>query len=171
MHTSCNSNPVVKGCSAVNACFPRSRGQLLAAVHQADPEGNPELQKRDVTGDGIDETFCNFFVRIVLGLLGLIIPAIRANDLHVWFHGVEAKRNGWRKCTAAEAMDRAELGFPTVGAWKNPNPSKSGHVVLVVPAIGGTGMHTAQAGARNWANEPIEHAGLLSSAYAFFTHD
>lgn len=149
---------------------PRSRGFTLAAVDQVDPENNPELQKRDVTGDGIDETFCNVFVRLVLALFGLIIPAKLCNDLVGWFAGPEGEAAGWVKCTREAAALRAELGYPTVGVWKNPS-GKHGHIVLVVPAIGGTGMHTAQAGAKNWSNAPIERAGLLAAAYTFFTHE
>lgn len=150
----------------INVCQARARGLILAAVSQVDPENNPDLQMRDVTGDGIPETFCNVFVRLVLAVLGLIIPALLCNELIKWF----SEQPDWVKVTATEAALRAELGFPTVGVWKNPS-GKHGHIVLVVPAIGGTGMHTAQAGARNWSNEPIEHAGLLAAAYTFFTHD
>lgn len=153
----------------ITSCQPRSRGALLTAVSQVDPEGNPELQRRDVTGDGIPETFCNIFVRLVLAVLGLVIPAMLCNDLIKWF-AEEGEAEGWVKVSAAEAALRAELGYPTVGVWRNKSGGH-GHIVLVVPAIGGTGMHTAQAGAKNWANAPIEGAGLLSAAYTFFTHE
>lgn len=153
----------------INVCQARSRGVILAAVSQVNPELNPELQRRDVTGDGIPETFCNVFIRLVLAILGLVIPPLLANDLLKWFAGPGADE-GWARCTKGEAALRAELGFPTVGVWRNPSGTH-GHVVLVVPAIGGTGIHTAQAGARNWSNAPIEGAGLLADAYTFFTHD
>lgn len=153
----------------IAACLPRSRGVLLAAVDQIDPEHNPELLKHDVTGDGLAETFCNVFVRQLLLLLGLNIPVKLANDLFAWFAGPEAALEGWRKVDHHEAAARAELGFPTIGVWRNT--AGHGHVVVVVPAIGGTGMHSAQAGARNWNNAPIERAGLLAVAYSFFTHE
>jgi len=158
-----------------NACIPRSRADLLSDVTTVDPEHNSALQPRDITGDGIKETFCNVFVRTVLALGGIDIPAMLANKLFEWFPGPEATALGWRKVTPAEAIARAELGFRTVGVWRNPRGH--GHIVLVVPAIDSTtgfpakGMHSAQAGSRNWNNEPIERAGLLSAAYSFFTYD
>ncbi len=147
------------------ACMPRSRGQTLAFVDQVNPEKNPALQRRDVTGDGVPETFCNLFVRLLLALFGIVLPELLANDLAEWF----PKQADWRKVTPKEAGERAELGFPTIGVWKNSKGH--GHIIAVVPAIGGTGLHSAQAGAKNWSNAPVESAGLPASAYAYFTHE
>ena len=151
------------------ACHPRSPGELLIAVRDVGPEGNPELQRRDVTGDGVPETFCNVFVRLVLARLRVTIPPVLANALFDWFPSRAARDDGWEKVSTSEAQIRANWGRPTIGVWRHPT-GKHGHVVLVVPTPPGVRMHTAQAGRENWSNAPIERAGLIADAYSFFSH-
>lgn len=152
-------------------CPPRTPQGLRDAVAMVDPEHNVSLQRRDVTGDGKPETFCNVAVRTLLALLEVSIPPMLANDLARWFRTAD----GWTKLDKpADAQARAELGFPTVGIWTNS--TGHGHIVLVVPRPvesdrnQGRGVWTAQAGRENWNCAPIERAGLISDAYTFFTH-
>lgn len=156
------------------ACLPRSRDRIREVVELIDPKKNPELQRRDVTGDGKPETFCNYFVAMFLAMLECAIPSgYLANRLFVWFGKAdEGGALGWRKITAAEAALRVELGCPTIGVWTNT--AGHGHIVALVPAPAGAPpgrLYSAQAGLRNWNCEPIEHAGLLADAYSFYTHD
>jgi hypothetical protein len=134
------------------------------------PAVNPEFQPHDVTGDGAPETFCNVFVRKLLLLLGLGIPAELANELHDWFLRGNGRALGWSEVTSWQAKVLADVGYPVVAVWKNPS-GPHGHVALVVPTPAGKfGIHTAQAGVRCWSCEPIELAGLGAMSYSYFSH-
>jgi hypothetical protein len=152
-------------------CAPRARQRILDVVAELAPETNPRYVRRDVTGDGIPETWCNLFVREFLALLEVVTPALLANDLFEWLGAPAGKIAGWVKVDGAEAQKRADLGFPTIGVWSNT--TGHGHVVAIVPAVPPTtpGIFSAQAGFKNWSHAPIERAGLRASAYGFFTHD
>ena len=87
----------------------RSPEALRDVVAQLDPEHAERYRRRDVTGDGIDETFCNFFVRDALHALGVPTPKLRANELADWL----AVSEEWRAVDAHEADLRATRGAPT----------------------------------------------------------
>ncbi len=141
---------------------PRSRDAYLAAVAALQVESNPDF----LPGAGL--THCNQYVRAVLERLGVRIPAMLANDLFGWFSAPAAA--GWRRIDRVEAKLQAELGYPTIGVWRNPK-GPHGHICLVVPAPAGADrMYSAQAGLKNWGSSPIERSGLLADAYSFFFH-
>lgn len=181
------------------ACLPRSRENLIAAVAEVAPETNPQLRRRDVTGDGIPETFCNVFVRLALALLGIIIPPLLVNDLAEWFEGPKAKADGWVNVkTMAEAEQLVEKGRPVVAVFKAASTScepcggtgqvaagacpgcsgtgkvyHHGHIALGVPQpippSKVLGMRIAQAGARNFSNGAFTD-GFGRRTVRIFTH-
>lgn len=162
-------------------CKPPSRGQLLADVDAFNFEQD-KYQPHDMDGNGTIETLCNIAAREYLATRGVTVPPLLANDLVEQFYAAPAGvRLGWRELKHwGEAGDLAEQGHDVVGVYtappapppteKNPKPKrKHGHTVIVVPAIGGVGLHSAQAGSHCWNNAPLEKAGLAVTAYRYFT--
>jgi len=158
------------------ACLPRSRKLYLDAIATLDVEHRERYRARDVTGDGIPETFCNLFLSDCTALLECPIPFILANIQVEWLSGPPGLAAGWLELhplpgttVEVQAIARAELGLPTVAAWANPSGGH-GHVGMIVPAEPPTpGIHVAAAGARNFQNSPIQRSfGVLHPRY--FTH-
>lgn len=153
----------------VISCKPRSAVALLEVVAMLDAEHNIAYQRRDVTGDGVPETFCNFYVHDATALLGCPIPKVRANDQVDWLEGVGVDA-GWRECGALTAADKADMGLPTVACWRNPSARGHGHIALVVPRPEGRrGVYIAQAGASNFSCEPAR-SGFGNLPLQFFWH-
>ena len=122
---------------------------------------------------------CNLYVGDVTRALACPIPlqwlvGVRwqeqsANDVVRWLRG-EGVKHGWRKCAPAEAQARANLGYPAVAAWLNPNESHSGHVAMFRPSNGRDGLFIAQAGAHNFTDGTLTQ-GFGSRAVECSTHD
>lgn len=154
---------------------PRTRANLLAAVASVDVVHAPDLQPGywpEPPGHMAGVTWCNKAARRILAQLGLDIPAVFANDLADWFPAAGAEA-GWVPADVVEAQFCAEKGCPVVAVYKNPHGH--GHIAIGVPSTSTPGFHIAQAGQRNFANEPIEHGfGKLSGPGAlpvfFFVH-
>jgi hypothetical protein len=130
--------------------------------------------KRDVTGDAIEETFCNFFVREGLRMLSVDVPRLRANDMIDWLGDVRGKDGGWeyiRKPWIARSL--ADSGSPVVVGWKN-SIGRPGHVAIVMPPRveterGGVRIWIAQAGATNFAHGTLAQ-GFGNLPTTFFAH-
>lgn len=126
----------------------RNPAELTAVVAQF--ENQPRYEKRDVTGDGIDESFCNFFVREVLKALGVSIPRGRCNDLIKFF----MTSSEWERVSEWMARDLSgKAGRPVIAIWKNPDQGRSGHIAIVVPSRNELDRDTtfiAQAGISNF---------------------
>ncbi len=157
--------------------LPRTRANLLAAVAAVDPLHAPDLQPGywpEPPGTRAGVTWCNKAARRILAQLGCDIPAgMLANDLADWFPGVEGVAAGWVAADVVEAQFCAERGCPVVAVYKNPHGH--GHIAVGTPSSSTPGFHIAQAGQRNFTNEPIEHGfGRLSGPGAlpvfFFVH-
>lgn len=146
--------------------LPRSPESLLRVVEILHPETAGRYQKRDVTGDGVDETFCNFFVRDALACMGVGVPRVRANDLCAWL----SNSSDWRQVVASEALERAAAGFPVVAGWVNPKGG-SGHVALCIPTPAGRfGVWIAQAGKSNF-NAAAVAQGFGRVVVSYWTHN
>lgn len=147
----------------------RSPEKLLEVIKTLDPEHNPKYQRRDVTGDGIPETFCNVLARDFCDGVQAYIPAMLANDLFDWLKRDSASehRDGrWSEETPEEAMAAANLGRPVLAIAKIPG---HGHVAIVVPKPGASTPHIAQAGATNFIDKPVVWGfGYLRPSY--FVH-
>lgn len=140
--------------------------ELQQVVAQFEAQGR--YTKRDVTGDGIDETFCNFFVRDVLAALGVMVPRLRANDLCDWL----AVSEDWTGISEWVGRDLVKVGRPVIAAWKNPAPKRSGHVALLVPSKNELDRDTtfiAQAGISNFIYGRLE-AGFGTFKPLFYAH-
>lgn len=89
---------------------------------------------------------------------------LSANGQAEWLerHGIE---NGWLRCPTIDAELRACLGYPTIAVWKSP--AGPGHVAVVTPTA--PGLHIAQAGARNFEDEPITR-GFGAHPFQLWTH-
>lgn len=145
----------------------RSPEALLDVVAQLDPARSLRYQRRDVSGDGRPETFCNFFLRDALNALGVKMPKAVANELVRYFNEAET----WAPCFAHAAAERASAGFPTVAGWANPTPRLPGHVALVLPTHPGAhGVRIAQAG-RVCFNDGELTQGFGGLPVLFWTHD
>lgn len=144
----------------------RTVGDLLHVVTSLAVESNPRYQRRDVTGDGVPETFCNYFVRDALRALDVHVPPMLVNDLYDWLRDV-GPSEGWTLCGQATAAFRASLGFPTVAAVK---AAGHGHIALLVPPRTLQGTWIAQAGRTNFSHGSLA-SGFGQLAPTFFTHD
>lgn len=158
------------------ACLPRSPEALTALVEKLDPERNPLWRKRDVTGDGIDETFCNQFLHDALELLEAPVPkGMLARQQVEWLASDVGKAHGWREVEREEAFHSANRGEVVVAGWLNPSKRASGtyrpsHVALCIPTRFGLELQIAQAGGSNF------NAGSLTRGFGhgvkvrFFHH-
>lgn len=84
----------------------------------------------DITGDGVNETFCNRAVREVcelVGYKGFLVP-MSANEM-VDFLGQSAD---WMKVDIKESQDLANAGKLVILGMKLPN---HGHVTIVRPGM------------------------------------
>lgn len=143
----------------------RSAALLLAIVFALFVEWALRYRKRDVTGDGKDETFCNFFVRDACDALGVPLPRpMRANELIQWF----VTAPGWELVDEHTAQAMAEQGQVVVACWFNHNGGP-GHLALVVPSLGEPGTWVAQAGAVNFSRGPLASA-FPGLPVTFFAH-
>lgn len=124
-----------------------------ALVHQE------RYRKRDVDGKPGDETFCNFFVREALRMLGIRLPRMRANEFARHFRSVEALSELWTAEPLHVARDLAQLGRPVVAVQENP--AGSGHVALLMPAKTQGDLELALKTYSTW----IAQAGLSNFAY------
>ena len=170
-------------------CKPRSP-EAMAEVCEVliDPEHNPLYQRSDITGDGKDETFCNWVVHDATALLGCPVPKVLAREQIAWLRGEGSATHGWRKVEPGPAMAEAARGCPVVVGWVNPEQAKDAagalrfdgngkpiwkpsHVAMVrKPPPGMAGVWITQAGARNLnlakLNDGFGHLAPLD----FFVH-
>lgn len=153
------------------ACLARSGPNLTAVLAALDVENNPAWKRRDVTGDGLPETFCNQAVEAACKALECQLPpGFLASQQIEWLDSAAGRDKAWEECSAHRAAIRAELGYPViVGIRLQPHA----HIGMVVPAIGGDGLHVWAAGHTNFSNTPIEKSfGAESPKHPrrFFTH-
>lgn len=152
----------------------RSATRLMAIVAEHLHRGHARYLPRDVTGDGVDETWCNIFVQDVCEAMGAPMPRHRrANELFDWLviQGaltVAAQTPvGWEKSDAHAGMAMAEQGCLAVAAWKNP--TGSGHMAILVPSLGEPGVWAAQAGRLCFTRELLQR-GFGAIAPDVFVH-
>lgn len=147
--------------------LPRSAQNTELAIEQfADLS---RYVKRDVTGDGIDETFCNFFVRESLRAQGVEIPRGRCNDLIAFFQSSSA----WDLVRPWAAQALAQVGHPVVVLWVNPEPKRSGHIARLKPRRSfdeSDGWFIAQAGLSNFTHDKLSRGFGALKPLHFFAH-
>lgn len=146
----------------------RSRELLEQVVAQFAVEACPRYQRRDITGDGKAETFCNAYVRDVLQALTAPVPwGLLANQLVTWLESPEGRGRGWATVSAHAAHGLANEGFPVVAGWRNEGGT--GHVAVVMPSHDQAGLFIAQAGRVNFSLGPLAR-GFGSAVPLFFAH-
>lgn len=150
--------------AAVLACLPRSPEALQKTIDDIDPAGAPEYQRRDVTGDGIPETFCNKFVQEVCRRMGVVILESKANATIQWLDGAIGREQGWLECTFDFAKRAAARGELVIVAWENPK-GDPGHVSVLRDVEG----NHAQAGRTNTNKGSIE-SGFGTLPRRYFHH-
>ncbi len=148
--------------------LPRTRENYLAVIALERVETNPLYARRDVTGDGKPETFCNLFVSNVTKALGCPIPWKLANDQFTWLISDQGRATGWIQIESIGSTALVELGAVVIAIWCNPGGQ--GHVAMVVPSPDGAGgLFIAQAGRHNFSCEPLEK-GFGNIRPSFFGH-
>lgn len=148
----------------------------------------PRWEKHvEVLSDGARriETYCNKWLSDGTRALGCEVPSwwqrgveivqLSANEQVRWL-GRDGVQHGWRACTAEETQARANLGYPAVVGWINPerHPQTGkelpGHVALFVPSRGEVGLFIAQAGITCFSRGTLS-SGFGARAVLCFTHD
>lgn len=161
---------------------------LEAVIRQFDVERNRRYRYQS----GL--TYCNIFVWDVSVAMGAEIPhwvnasaapvtsdqpsgnqELNANMTYDWLrdHGAAY---GWTSVTAIETQAYANLGYPAIATWKNPNTSRSGHIAVVRPGSYSrdNGPHIAQAGATNTESTRVAQqftTGWRNNTIAYYVHD
>lgn len=139
----------------------RTPQDIIDAVADIDPQHNPDLQPGTL-GDGL--TWCNKFMWLVLGELGVNIPfaPTNANDQIEY---LAQGNDGWQEVTRDDAQIAALNGNVAVATYFNPGGH--GHLALVLP-YGGP-MQIAQAGASNF-NKGALASGFGNIQPVFYVH-
>lgn len=156
----------------------RSPGLTDQIVAQFDVAHHPRYKARDLSGTGRIDTLCNIFVSDVTRALGCEANHLEmgpdgkpvelsANALIRWLINT-GPRHGWVRSSTAEAPVQADDGKVVVAAWLSP-PGGIGHVAMVVPSFGKSGILISQAGARNFEREPVDH-GFARLPVMYFMH-
>lgn len=120
---------------------------VVAAVAQVNPVGNPELQRGAPPAQSKLDTWCNKFVALVCGLVGVPMPwgqwGTLANDQLSY---LREQVDGWVMVQNEEAAVNAAVAGATViaGAHRLPH----GHIAVGLP-FQTVELQIAQAGAFN----------------------
>lgn len=149
-----------------DACLPRSSIALYNVLASFHVETAEKYRKRDVTGDGLPETFCNVFLSDVSAALECPVPLLLANAQAAWFDEL-GKAKGWRNVDVHKAEVLANEGYPVVVGWANPRGH--GHVAIGCPS-NEPGLHVAQAGSSNFTCRPVSR-GFGLTPYKCWAHD
>lgn len=144
----------------------RSPAIVEAILELLGVEVSERYRKRDITGDGVDETFCNVFARDVLRCLGVRVPRRRANE---WALALVTGEPLWFEVGPELARACANAGIPTIGIWRNPDVQRPGHVIVIRPTEH-LELRCAQAGRVNFSDGPVQASGLPPKSYRFYAH-
>jgi hypothetical protein len=153
---------------------------IINAVNKVNPMQWYYLP-RDITGDRIKETFCNWFAADVLDQLGVPIPRngpsagaytkphpiygtntpnkpFGTDQLLNFFNG---GGNGmWERVSAADAVSSANNGQVVLAC-------NAGHVAVVIPGGSGSNVRIAQAGATNGKDMSVDTGFGSQTRYYF----
>lgn len=150
--------------SLPNASLPRSEEATLIAIMRRDPEHAPIYHRRDINGDGIPETMCNWFARDFAADMSAPIPNARANDQIEWLRSTLGLLEGWKETNITGAKLAAGEGKVVLVGWFNPK-GHPGHIAVMRNGLG----EIAQAGRINFNKGTIEQ-GFGQLPVQFFIH-
>lgn len=150
-------------------CLPhqRSPARLTAIIGEHFFRGYLRYSRRDVDGDGYDETFCNVVTQDVAEAMHATLPRhMRANDIAKWLREL-GPAHGWSVVSERVAQMAADRGSFCLAS--TVNPKGPGHLAMLVPSLGEPGTWVAQAGRTNFTRGPLRAAfgGLEPD---FFVH-
>ena len=157
----------------------RDPARLYAIIAEHHFRGFARYARRDVTGDGQPETFCNLFAQDVAEAMSVLLPRnTRANQIIAWLEeqAAEPSITGWEHVDEHTAQAMADQGQLVLVGWVNPTGGP-GHIAVVVPSLAGHQFGTpesddvfiAQAGTTNFTRGLLE-SGFGSRAVSFFGH-
>lgn len=159
----------------------RSSMRLATVIAQFNVEGAARYKPRALNVGARIDTFCNIFVSDVTAALACPIPhwwlrqEFNVDDMVNWL----AKRSDWAAVSEEEARRAANLGCPTVAAWKQHRlPSghiETGHIAIMMPTPESV-VHpkVAAAGAQCLFDAPITQSfgsDYRTHPMQYFTHD
>lgn len=126
------------------------------AIDAIDFARNPVLQRRDIDGDGKDETCCNFAVKAAADKCGVPMITGRARDMLSDIDRAAWRGGPWYAVTEQVARLAANAGLFVVAGWVNPNATVPSHIALCrpTPAVA-TRIHIGQAGRTNFNDGPV----------------
>ena len=162
-----DSSEVLDWKQAQRAIFPNLKPTLKSISLRLPESMIDELRQlaneRDITGDEVPETFCNWFVADVLDMLGVSMPRYKPADEagdYVRPHPIYGYDKTKTKPWSATELNRY-LGRGGNGKWHRANRvnavtlanqgtavvvSIPGHIALVIPGGQGEAVRIAQAG-------------------------
>jgi hypothetical protein len=160
----------------------------LAHQHVNWRTGEPDRDE-DYEGPG-QHTHCSAFAAAVglrLGVYMLRPPQhgqeLLANAQAEWFDDEEGRAAGWRPIVdMPAAQEFANQGKLVAIVYENPNPHRTGHIVIVRPSLksaadlAAEGPQVIQAATRNKASHPAAlsfkaHPGAWPSEVRIYVHD
>jgi hypothetical protein len=167
--------------------YPPDAQRLLAVVDKVNPVQRYYL-RHDIDGDGLPETFCNWFVADALEVMGIQLPRydgtyyptphpLYGNEpkCKPWTAGAlydYLKKGGdgkWNGAKRPEAVTLANQGKVVVVAMPPPPGRAHGHIALIIPGGSGSEVHIAQAGGLCGKNLKLEQ-GFGNAEVAFFSY-
>lgn len=147
----------------------RSAVLLLAIIAETLFRGFARFTRRDVSGDGRPDTFCNLFAQDVAEAMGVLLPRYKlANQLIEWLTGPEARAHGWEQVDAHTAQRMADEGQLALACWHSRSDGP-GHMAVLVPSLDEPGTWIAQAGKTNFTRGPLA-SGFGGVAVTYFAH-
>ena len=145
----------------------RSPQLLLQILAEHQVRGFGRYERRDVTGDGKAETFCNVHACDVAEAMGVVLPRKRANELALWLPSL-GRDFGWEKATEHAARAAADEGMLALAVWFNPTGGP-GHIAPLEPSLGVPGLWVSNVGAFNAIRCSLGRA-FGSAAVDLFVH-
>ena len=171
----------------------QSSNRILDAIFKVNAE-HPYYKARDITDDGIKETFCNWFVADVLDKLDISLPRLDASAgsypephpvygfntpfkpfaaemLFKFFVNENGSTTGkWKELTTnSAAVSKAQTDHVVVASYGG-RPGRQGHIAIVRPDSSGSDVMIAQAGRISSNNLPLTSGfGSVISETKFFT--
>lgn len=145
----------------------RSPELLMQVLAEHQFRGHARYRRRDVTGDGHPETFCNVHSADVCEAMGVALPRQRANEQILWLstHGMQS---GWEQVPEHAAQRMADEGQLVLACWYNRNGG-SGHICPLEPSMGEGETWCSNVGATNFIRGTVRQAfGTLP--VTFFSH-
>lgn len=146
----------------------RSAELLADVLCETFLRGHHRYAKRDITGDGKPETFCNVFACDVAEAMSVVLPRGQlANQLCVWLQSSVARELGWELVGPHVAQRMADEGQLAFATWFNLNGP--GHIAPLQPSMGQPGAWLSNVGNENFLRGRVGSAfGLRPVTY--FAH-